>query len=188
MPWGVMPVGRQPGQSYEIYTDNKGPDNGALRLGAWDGSSCPDNGGSALYRAELGGTSSICPVVVGDIESNDTGQNSGPTTQGVSDRCPGGLRPVSQIVTFNAAGTPTILDPTSCQLVLLPIVVNDADGSSVWPHTGSGQVRIVGFSWWVIGAVTQSGKRVQATYVGDAPTTPGSGSSLPSAYHAQLTG
>src|SRR5438128_1156884 len=29
VPWGVMPIGYQPGQSYNIYTDNKGPNNGA---------------------------------------------------------------------------------------------------------------------------------------------------------------
>jgi Flp pilus assembly protein TadG len=186
LPWGVMPVGYQPGQSYDIYTKN-GPNNGAVRLAAWDGSSCSTSGGSALYSNELGGSETLCPVVVGDTEKTDAGQNAGPTTQGVSDRCPGGLKPVSQVVTFNAAGTPTIVDASSCQLVLLPVVVNDADGSSNWPANGSTPLRVVGFSWWVIGSVTQNGKVVQATYVGDAPTTPGSGSSLPSAYHAQLT-
>jgi Flp pilus assembly protein TadG len=187
VPWGVMPIGYQPGQTYDIYTDNKGPNNGAIRLGAWDGSSCSTSGGSKLYSDELQGSATTCPVVVGDVDSTDTGQNAGPTTQAVSSRCPDGLKPVSQVVTFNAAGTPTIVDPTSCQLVLVPVVVNAADGSSNWPIQGSTQIQVVGFSWWVISSVTQGGKTVQGTYVGDAPTAPGSGSSLPYAYHAQLT-
>jgi hypothetical protein len=67
-------------------------------------------------------------------------------------------------------------------------VVDASNGASTWPTAGSGDVRVVGFSWWVVTAVTQGGKEVDAVYVGDAPVTSSAGATLPSAYTAQLTG
>jgi hypothetical protein len=102
-------------------------------------------------------------------------------------RCPQGLEPASMIATF-AGSQVTLRDPTSCQLVLLPVVVNTQNGSSTFPATGSGTVTVVGFSWWIVTAVKQGGKEVDAVYVGPAPTDPNAQSSLPSAYQARLTG
>jgi hypothetical protein len=47
---------------------------------------------------------------------------------------------------------------------------------------------VVGFSWWVVTAVTQGGKEVDAVYVGDAPTDASAAGPLQGAYHAQLAG
>ena len=47
---------------------------------------------------------------------------------------------------------------------------------------------MVGFSWWVISAVLSGGNEVDAVYVGDAPTDPIAGGTLPAAFQAQLTG
>ena len=195
VPWGVMKQPYVPGTTYPIYVDNSGPNNGALRLPAWDTSStqCTTGsvngvGGSALYTAEVaGGVVTTCPVKLNDVLGTKTGQNTGPTTQGVASRC-NGLQSPSSIVTFSANGTPTLQQPGSCQLVLLPVVVDANTGASSWPKTGNGDVRVVSFSWWVISAVLQGGKEVDAVYVGEAPVDPTSGSPLPAAFQAQLTG
>jgi hypothetical protein len=67
-------------------------------------------------------------------------------------------------------------------------VVDASNGASTWPTAGSGDVRVVGFSWWVVTAVTQGGKEVDAVYVGDAPTDASAAGPLQGAYHAQLAG
>lgn len=195
LPWGVMKNAYVPGTTYPIYTDNSGPNNGALRLPGWDtaSSTCTTGsvnglGGASLYRAEVGGgVITTCPVLVNDVLQTKTGQNTGPTTQGVTNRCGNILQPATTIASFPSMGTPSILQPASCQLVLLPVVVDANTGASTWPKTGSGDVRVVGFSWWVITAVLQGGKEVDAVYVGDAPVTAGAPGSLPAAYTAQLT-
>ena len=195
LPWGVMDLPYVPGQTYPIYTDNSGPNNGALRLAAWDDGSaqCSSStangyGGASLYQAEVtGGLLTTCPVKVGDVIATKTGQNTGPTQSGVSARCPTLVSPTS-VVSFPGIGSPSILQPASCQLVLLPTVVDDSTGNPVWPKSGSQDIRVTGFSWWVISAVAQGGKEVDAVYVGPAPITSSSQGSLPSAYQAQLTG
>ena len=191
MPWGVMKGTYTPGTTYQIYTDNSGPNNGAIRLPAWDtsNSSCSTSanglGGAALYTAQIqGGIVTTCPLTINQVVSTKTGNNTGPTSQGVDNRCQT-LQAPTAIVNFTG---PTVLQPSSCQLVLLPVVEDAANGSATWPHTGSGDVRVVGFSWWVIKDYASGGKIVDAVYVGPAPTDPSSGSTLPPAYAPQLTG
>ena len=197
VPWGVLKQTYTPGTTYPIYVDQQGPNNGALRLTAWDtgSSTCSAStvnglGGASLYAAEVGGGVTVCPIKVNDVIATKTGQNSGPTTHAMTDRCGGAaLQPASSIVSFTANGTPTLVKPASCQLVLLPVVVDADTGNPVWPSQGNGQVRVVGFSWWVVSAVVNNGKEVDAVYVGDAPISVSSqGNTLPGAYTAQLTG
>jgi hypothetical protein len=179
-----------PGTTYPIYVDGTGPNNGALRLPAWDerSSTCTTSGADQLYHDEIaGGIVITCPIKLNDVIATKPGQNSGKTTQGVTDRCGRSLQSVSSIVSFTASGSPTLLQPESCQLVLLPVVVDATNGEPTWPALGRDPVRVVGFSWWVIQSVVSPGKEVDAVYVGDAPTT-GVGGALPSAYIAQLTG
>ena len=189
LPWGVMKGTYTPGSTYTIYTNNKGPNNGAIRLPAWDSSSasCVDNGGSSLYRDELAGTAAACMLALDQVVKTDTGQNTGPTTQGVSSRC-GSLQPASSIVSFGGMGQVTLIQPASCQLVLLPLVEDASNGAAVWPIQGSADVRVIGFSWWVISKVIPPGNQVDAVYVGPAETDPTAGGSLPPAYSTQLTG
>jgi hypothetical protein len=71
--------------------------------------------------------------------------------------------------------------------VLLPVVVNAQDGSNNWPGTGSGNVQVVGFSWWIIKDYASGGKIVDAVYVGPAPIDP-TNTTLPPAYIPELTG
>jgi Flp pilus assembly protein TadG len=195
LPWGVIKNTYTPGVTYPIFVDQSGPNFGSIRLPAWDTAShtCTTSGvggGANLYASEVSGSVTVCPVKVSDVIATKTGGNAGPTTQAVSDRCGGaGLKPVSTIASFPATGTPRLLQPASCQLVLLPVVVDADTGNAAWPTRGSQSVRVVGFSWWVVSAVLSQGKEVDAVYVGDAPiTVSSSGNTLPGAYTAQLTG
>jgi Flp pilus assembly protein TadG len=187
VPWGVMKGTYTPGTTYPIYVDNSGPNNGAIRLPAWNGSSCDDPGGSSLYRDELSGVKTACALSIGQVVKTDTGQNSGPTTQGVNNRC-GSLQAPSSIVSFGGMGQVTVLQPASCQLVLLPVVEAEFTGAATWPTKGSEGVRVIGFSWWVISKVVSQGKEVDAVYVGPANVDPTAGGNLPPAYTTQLTG
>jgi hypothetical protein len=174
-----------PGNTYQIYTDNSGPNNGAVRLPGENG--CSTSGGDSLYRDEISGNQASCPVMINQILSTKTGQNTGPTTQGMNSRCPNGLQPASAVATFGV-GSVTLTDPSSCQLVLVPVVLNAQDNTPTWPKTGSGNVKVVGFAWFIVTAIKQGGKQVDAVYVGDAPADPSDVSSLPAAYQARLTG
>jgi Flp pilus assembly protein TadG len=189
LPWGVMKGTYTPGTIYPIYVDNSGPNNGSIRLPGWDSGSksCVDNGGSSMYTQEIAGSVSACLIQVDQVVQTKTGQNTGPTTSGVDARC-GSLSPVSSIVSFGGMGQVTLIQPSSCQLVLLPVVEDAATQAAVWPTQGSGDVRVVGFSWWVISKVVPPGKEVDAVYVGPAETDPTAGGSLPPAYSTQLTG
>jgi Flp pilus assembly protein TadG len=186
LPWGVMQKPYVPGTTYPIYVDTSGPNTGSISLPAWNGTSCGLSSGASLYRDEIDGSAGTCLVKLNDVIDTKSGQNTGPTTQGVNSRC-GTLKPASTIVSFAANGTPTLLQPASCQLVLLPTVLDYPSSLPVWPG-GGGQVKVVGFSWWVITAVLQGGKEVDAMYVGDAPTDPFAGGALSGAFQAQLTG
>jgi Flp pilus assembly protein TadG len=189
LPWGIMKGTYTPGTTYPIYTDGSGPNNGAIRLPAWDSSSgsCVDHGGTSLYSDEISGSEAACMLALRQVIQTDTGQNTGPTRQGVSDRC-GTLQATSSIVSFGGLGQATILQPDSCQLVLLPLLEGEYTGSATWPKKGSEGVRVVGFSWWVISKVVAPGNEVDAVYAGPASTDPTAGGSLPPAYATQLTG
>ena len=194
LPWAVMNNPYVPGNTYEIYTDNSGPNNGAVRLPAWDTatSACTTGnvnglGGAQLYQAQItGGIVTTCPIIVNQVLDTKTGQNTGPTSAGIDARC-SPLQAPGTIATFNSGGV-TLLQPNSCQLVLLPVVINNQDGSNTWPPQGAGQVKVVSFSWWIIKDYTNGGKIVDAVYVGAAQTDPSLGNTLPPAYIPQLTG
>jgi hypothetical protein len=194
LPWAVMNNTYIPGTTYQIYTDNSGPNNGAVRLPAWDTatSACTTGnvnglGGAQLYQAQItGGVVTTCPIIVNQVIDTKTGNNTGPTSAGIDARC-NPLQPPSTIATF-AGGGVTLLQPNSCQLVLLPVVINAQDGSNTWPTQGSLQVKVVSFSWWIIKDYANLGKIVDAVYVGPAQTDPSVGNTLPPAYIPQLTG
>lgn len=190
LPWGVVDKPYIPGQTYPIFVNGDTANNGAIRLPAWDTSSMScvgDNGGSSIYQAEVtGGLITTCPVTVGDVEQTKPGSTTGPTQHAMDARCPS-LQPASSIVSFGGIGTPTIQQPASCQFVLLPTVVNNDTSLPTWP-SGAGYVRVTGFSWWVVTALLQGGKEIDAVYVGPAPITSSTAGGLPSAYESQLTG
>jgi putative Flp pilus-assembly TadE/G-like protein len=193
LPWAVMNNTYTPGTSYPIYTDNSGPNNGAVRLPAWDTASaqCTTGtvnglGGSSLYQAQVtGGIVSTCLISIGQVIDTKTGNNTGPTSAGIDARC-SSLQSPTAIATF---GNPVaLLQPDSCQVMLLPVVINAQDLSNNWPGQGSGQVQVVGFSWWILKDYAAGGKIVDAVYLGPAPTDPNASGTLPPPYSPQLTG
>jgi Flp pilus assembly protein TadG len=166
MPWGVMKGTYTPGQDYSIYTDNSSSNNGALSLPYTNNANCPVPNGASPYRDEIDGTLNACPVSVGEQLDVKPGQNAGPTRQGIDTRITS-WEPLDQIVQFAANGQATLLDPTSQQLVLIPIV-EDPNGATNWLN-GSGWVRVVGFAWFVITpepGYTNNGKTVTGVFVG----------------------
>ena len=174
MPWGVMKGTYIPGQSYGIYTDNSSSNNGALSIPYVNGANCPVPNGANPYRDEIDGTLNACPVSVGEQLDVKPGNNAGPTRQGIDTRITT-WKPLDQIVQIGANGQATVIDPTSKQLVLIPIV-EDPDGGTNWLN-GSGWVRVVGFAWFVITGppgYTNNGKTVTGVFVGlDDVTTTG---------------
>jgi len=173
MPWGVMKGSYTPGQSYSIYTDNSSSNNGALSLPYVNNANCPVPNGANPYRDEIDGNLNACPVSVGEQLDVKPGQNAGPTRQGIDSRITT-WESVDQIVQWGANGQATLLDPTSKQLILIPIV-EDPDGGTNWLN-GSGWVRVVGFAWFIITpspGYTDNGKTVTGVFVGlqDTPST-----------------
>ena len=166
MPWGVMKASWVLGSQYSIYTDGSSPNNGALSLPVKSGGTCSGTSGGSDYKNTIIGSSTLaCDVSVGQLVDVKTGQNTGPTAQGIDGRVTT-WKPLNQIVTFTSGGQATILLPNSPQLLLLPVVENQ-DGSTVWP-AGSGKVRVIGFAWFVLTqpGYSNGGKTVLGTFVG----------------------
>jgi len=167
MPWAVMQSSWTLGQQYSLYTDNSSPNNGAVSLLGKDANgNCQSTSGANDYSNEINGTLQACDVSVGDVLPVKSGQNSGPTKQGITQRVTS-WDPIGAIVQFTQNGEANILKPDSPQLVILPVVVNAADGSTVWPG-GSGNLRVVGFAFFVLTSpgYAQNGKQVLGTFVG----------------------
>jgi putative Flp pilus-assembly TadE/G-like protein len=166
MPWGVMKNSYVPGQPYSIYTDNSSSNNGALSLPYVNNANCPVPNGANPYRDEITGALNACPISIGEQLDVKPGQNAGPTRQGLDTRITT-WKTIDEIVQFDVNGHATVIDPTSPQLVLLP-VVEDPNGQTNWLN-GSGWVRVVGFAWFVITPApgyTDNGKTVTGVFVG----------------------
>ena len=167
MPWAVMQSSWSLGQQYSLYTDNSSPNNGAVSLLSKDGNgNCQSTSGANDYSNEINGSLQACDVSVGDSLPVKTGQNSGPTKQGITQRITT-WDPLTAIVQFTNGGQANVIKPDSLQLVILPVVVNAADGSTNWP-SGSGNVRVVGFAYFVLTSpgYANGGKTVLGTFVG----------------------
>lgn len=170
MPWGAMRGSYVPGQAYSMYTDNSSSSNGALSLPYDSGTACPVPAGANPYEEEIGGTLNACPITIGEVIPIKPGNNAGPTRHGIDQRITS-WESVSQVVQFGAGGFATIIDPTSP--VLVPIV-EDPSGATNWQN-GSGQVRVVGFAWFVLTGppgYTDNGKTVTGVFVNAQLTDP----------------
>jgi Flp pilus assembly protein TadG len=147
MPWGVMRNSFVPGNAYPIYTDNTSSNNGAVSLPYQSGTNCPPVSGANPYRDEISGVLNACSIDVGQPLDVKSGQNAGPTASGLTTRI-STWKPFNQIVQLIGNNTYIILDNSTRQLVLIPIVT-DMSGGTTWP-TGSAQVKVIGFAWFVI--------------------------------------
>jgi hypothetical protein len=165
MPWGVLQGTYVPDQPYSIYTKTSGSsgNNGALSLPYVNGANCPVPNGANAYQNEIDGTLSPCPITLNESVDTKTGDNSGPTAQGLNARITN-WQTVNQIVQFNADGTTTLLEPDSPQLVLIPILTNPS-GQAQWPSGSSSPMTVVGFAYFVI---TSCGDPAHPTYCGNS--------------------
>ena len=174
MPWGVMRNSFTPGQPYQIYTDNSSSNNGALSLPYVNNVNCPVPNGASPYRDEISGALNACPISLQEMLDVKPGQNAGPTRQGIDTRITT-WKPLNQIVDYSDPAHARVLDASSKQLVLIPIV-EDPNGGTNWLN-GSGQVRVIGFAWFVITGppgYTANGKTVTGVFVGlEDPATAG---------------
>jgi hypothetical protein len=159
MPWGIMRGSYTVGSSYSMKIANDGSSqSGALDV-PYEGG-CSGASGCNDYRQMINGTNIACPLTVGETLGLQSGSVPGPTQQGITDRIPN-FQSADQIVTIGANGTATIVNSSSKQLVLIPIIEN-VDGSTNWTG-GSMQVRVVGFAWFVITGVSGNGQKVTVT-------------------------
>ena len=182
MPWAVMKNSYQLGGAYPIYTDNSSSNNGAVSLPYQNAANCPTPNGANPYRDEISGALNVCSIDVGQAIDLKSGQNAGPTSQGLNTRI-STWKTFNQIVQLVGNNTYTILDNTSKQLVLIP-VVTDMSGGTTWPN-GSAQVKVVGFAWFVIESCgdpahpsycqNNDGKEVNGRFVNLQDTDPNNG-------------
>jgi Flp pilus assembly protein TadG len=186
MPWGVLQGSYTPGQPYSIYTKagTGSGNNGALSLPYVNNANCPVPNGANAYQNEIDGTLAPCPITVGESLDTKTGDNSGPTAQGLNLRITN-WQTLNQIVQFNADGTYTVLDSNSPQLVLIPVLTNPS-GVSSWPSGQSAPMTVVGFAYFVITScgdpnhpsycANSDGKQVNGVFVGlDGTASSGTG-------------
>jgi len=182
MPWAVMKTSFQLGQPYAIYTDNTSSNNGAVSLPYQNGPNCPTPNGANPYRDEISGVLDACSITDGQAIDLKSGQNAGPTAQGLNLRITH-WETFNQVVQLIGNNTYTILDPNSKQLVLVPVVTN-MSGGTTWPN-GSTQVKVVGFAWFVIESCgdpanptycgTSDGREVNGRFVNIQDTDPANG-------------
>jgi Flp pilus assembly protein TadG len=169
MPWAVMKDSWQLGSQYSLYTDNSSPNNGAVSLPIKNSAgTCNTTTGASDYNAAIVGPptgNAVCDVYVNEVLDVKSGQNTGPTKQGIDSRITT-WDPISSIVQFTSGGNAVILKPDSKQLVILP-VVSDMSGGTTWPG-GGGQVKVIGFAFFVLTApgYSNGGKTVLGTFVG----------------------
>jgi Flp pilus assembly protein TadG len=152
MPWGVPQNDYVFSHEYSLYTNSpNNANNGALSLPYQSGLNCPVPNGANPYRDEIAGVLNPCSIPLGEVLDEKTGNNTGPTAQGLNTRITT-WKPFNQIVEPVPGGandTYTIKDNSTRQLVLVPIVTN-LQGGNTWPHNAPFQVRVVGFAWFVI--------------------------------------
>ena len=173
LPFGVMKQNYTLGQSYTIYGDGSSSNNGGLSLDISSGGGCSPANGASDLRNTISGSDIACPLSVGQDVDTKPGNNTGPVAQGLNSRITT-WKTFNQIVQANSNGQYTILDPSSPQLVLIPVVLN-TNGGTTWPN-GSSQVQVVGFAWFVItgcgnpsiqgNCKNSDGKYVNGTFVG----------------------
>jgi Flp pilus assembly protein TadG len=149
MPWGVPKQDYVFGKEYSLYTNSpNNANNGALSLPYQNGVNCPPTSGGSDYRDEIAGVLNPCAISVGDTLDEKTGNNTGPTSQGLNTRITT-WKTFDQIVAPVGNDTYKIIDGSTRQLVLIPVVTNLA-GDPTWPHNAPYQVKVTGFAWFVI--------------------------------------
>jgi Flp pilus assembly protein TadG len=148
MPFAVMQGNYTLGTSYTIFGDGSSSNNGSISPDIRSGSGCAAANGANDLGDTISGADIACPISIGDLVETKTGHSTGQVALGINDRMSGGWKSFNQIVQPDGNGHYTLLDATSPQLVVIPVVLNSSGGTT-WPN-GHSSVRIVGFAWFVI--------------------------------------
>jgi Flp pilus assembly protein TadG len=165
MPWAIMKDSFAVGNSYAIYADNSGSNNGTVDLplaGTQANSACdyPSTSGASDLTAVIAGTQSVGILHIGDCLTTKPGGSPTPAKQGLSAINP--WYTLSSALQLDENGQYTIVQNTA-QLAVMPIVTN-TDGSTTWT-SGSGHLIVVGFAWFFVTGYTNAGKQIQGTFV-----------------------
>ncbi len=173
MPVGVMKGNYTLGTSYTIYGDGSSSNNGALSLDIQSGASCGAANGANDLANTISGSVDACPVTVGQTVDTKPGNQAGKIASGLNGRI-STWKDFTDIVQVDGNGQYWLKDPSSPQLVIVPVVTNNSGGLT-WP-AGSSSVTVVGFAYFVITGCgspskqgtcsTPDGKYVNGTFVG----------------------
>jgi hypothetical protein len=165
MPWAIMKNSFVVGQSYAIYTDNSGSNNGTVNLpvaGAQADPSCSyaSTSGVSDLKSVIDGAISVGTIHLGDCLTSKPGGSPTPAKQGLSAVSP--WYSITTALQLDANGQYTVLVDTP-QLAVMPIVTN-ADGTTTWT-SGTSQLTVVGFAWFFVTGYSNAGKEVDGVFV-----------------------
>jgi Flp pilus assembly protein TadG len=165
MPWAIMKDSFTVGNSYAIYTDNSGSNNGTVDLpldGIQANPACsyPSTSGVSDLTGVIDGAQSVGVLHIGDCLISKPGGSPTPAKQGLSAINP--WYTLNSALQLDANGQYTLLHDTA-QLAVMPIVTN-SDGTTAWT-TGTSHLLVVGFAWFFVTGYTNAGKQVQGTFV-----------------------
>jgi Flp pilus assembly protein TadG len=164
-PWAIPQQSLVWGQSVQFKTDKAGQGNfGAAQLPVVQ-QNCTLGTGGNDYRYLINNTENSCLVQVGDQLQSKTGDLSGPTNQGLSQRVINGLNVIQNfdpytILKQQPGGTYVLTTYNHPNLIVIPVVDQVNNGSK--PYT------VVGFAWFIITNYTN--KTVTGMFIGsEAP-------------------
>ncbi len=130
-------------------------------------------GGAAWKSLMAGNTYDVCDVAVNDVLPSKPGKMNGPTDD-LSIRIGTNTQSFLDVVQPDPnGGFSKLLDPTCPRIVVMPIVVNNDDGSSNWPN-GQSEVRVVAFALvYIVDWNNPSPGQVNAIMIQTYATYPG---------------
>ena len=126
-----------------------------------------------LIKGEANGGVDACATPIAETLDTEPGQMAGATRQGFDGRLNGNTQSFGDVFQIDpVTGFHTIEDPDSPRLGIVPIIEN-SDGTNVWPNGRSAPIRILGYMIVYIGntdvsgnpAYTEGGKSVWMTPV-----------------------
>jgi hypothetical protein len=134
---------------------------GALDLTQSPG--CTKSNGAANYRDMLGRNSQSCGLVVGGTVDTETGNVTGPTSQGLTDR--GTITPFdpNTLLVSDGHGGQTVNDWNHPNLMLIPIIQQWSNGHAT--------VTIVGFQYFIVTSFTNNSISGEFVHLTGTPST-----------------
>jgi Flp pilus assembly protein TadG len=125
--------------------DQVSPGNfGALDLK--DAPDCKSSNGASNYRDLIGRSTHSCGLAVGDTVATETGNMTGPTSQGLGDRGVINNFDPNALLTSDGHGGQTVTDWNHPNLMVIPIIQG-------WSN-GHASLTIVGFQYFIVTSYT----------------------------------